>query len=110
MVSSIDAQTLYLQSVLGKSNCNSCFLYQSLSSLVTFNMLQFFQYKFDSNWQPGFMSTCVLNQESREFWGGQCVFISHLLGEKKVSNICGEMHAGKNLWEDSEFTIVVSFT
>lgn len=85
-------------------------LYQSLSSLVTFNMLQFFQYKFDSNWQPGFMFTCVLSQESRGFGGGQCVFISHLLGEKKVSDICGEMHEGKNLWEDFEFTIVISFT
>lgn len=88
-MSSADAQNLYLHSVLGKSNCNSCFLYQPLSSLVTVNMLQFFQYKFDSNWQPGFMFTCVLNQESRGFGGGQCVFISHLLGEKKVSDICG---------------------
>lgn len=56
------------------------------------------------------MFTCVLSQESRGFGGGQCVFISHLLGEKKVSDICGEMHEGKNLWEDFEFTIVISFT
>lgn len=69
-----------------------------------FYMLQFLQYKFHSNWQSGFMFPCVLNQ------GGQCVFISYLLREKKGIKYLWEMHAGKNLWEDFEFTIVVSFT
>lgn len=42
------------------------------------------------------MCSCVLNQDSRGFGGGQCVFISYLLGDIKVSNTCGETHAGKN--------------
>lgn len=45
MVSSTDAHTLYLQSDLGKGNCNSCFLYQSLSCLVTFVHAAFFLIK-----------------------------------------------------------------
>lgn len=54
------------------------------------------------------MFSCVLNQDSKGFGGGQCVFISYLLGDIKVSNTCGETHAGKNIREGFEFAIVVS--
>lgn len=41
-MSPVDAQTLYLQSDLGENDCDSCFLYQALSSLVTILQMSFF--------------------------------------------------------------------
>lgn len=41
-MSSTDAQTLQLQSDLGENNCDFFFLYQPLSSLVTFLHLSLF--------------------------------------------------------------------
>lgn len=48
------------------------------------------------------MFSCILNQESRGFGGGQCVFISYLLGEKKGvkylwGNACRKEPLGR-LW------------
>lgn len=60
------------------------------------------------------MSTCVLNRELGGFWGGHCVFISHLLEEKKGiryswGNTGREERVGGFWAPIHEFTMAVCF-
>lgn len=84
MVSSIDAQTFYLQSVLGKRNCNSYFLYQSLSSLVTFLHVAIFLIYIGQQLATRIYISLCSQPRIKRIWGWSvCLYLISPTGDKR---------------------------